>query len=79
MPTTRTRHAVTETDEITEILDEAARRWPDVPRARLIRLVMLDWFRGGRSPSTRAQIRESLIGSLPGSSNLYDRAEDWPA
>ncbi|MGO9153429.1 hypothetical protein [Mycobacterium sp.] len=30
--TTRRRHFVTETDELTEALDEAARRWPNVRR-----------------------------------------------
>lgn len=79
MPTTRPRHAVTETDEITEILDEASRRWSGVPRAKLILFVMQDWAEGGRSPSSRARAREGLIGSLPGSSDLYDRTEDWPA
>ena len=79
MPTTRPRHAVTETHEITEILDEASRRWSGVPRAKLILLVMRDWAQGGRSPSSRARAREDLIGSLPGSSDLYDSAEDWQA
>jgi len=69
---------VTETDEITEMLDEAARKWSGVPRAKLILLVMLDWAQGGRSPSSRARARQDLIGSLPGSSGLYDRAGDWP-
>ena len=79
MPTTRPRHAVTETDEVAEILDEASRRWSGAPRAKLILLVMQDWAEGGRSPSSRARARAGLIGSLPGSSDLYDRAEDWPA
>lgn len=79
VPTTRPRHAVTETDEVTEILDEASRRWSDAPRAKLILLVMRDWAKGGRSPSSRVRAREGLIGALPGSSDLYDRAEEWPA
>ena len=78
MPTTRPRHPVTETDEISEVLDEASRKWSDVPRRKLIRLIMLDWARGGRSPAARARARDSLIGSLPGSSSLYDSSEDWP-
>jgi hypothetical protein len=69
---------VTETDDIAEILDEAARKWPDVPRARLIHLVMADWAAGGRSPRARAAARMSLVGSLPGTAELYDRAHDWP-
>jgi hypothetical protein len=69
---------VTETDDIAEILDEAGRKWPDVPRAKLIRLVMADWAAGGRSPGARAAARMSLVGSLPGTAELYDRAHDWP-
>ena len=79
MPTTRPRHPVTETEEIAVILDEAALRWNDAPRSKLIRLIILDWAADGRSPTSRAAAREGLVGSLPGSAALYDRAEDWPA
>ncbi len=48
----RPRHPVTETDDIAEILDEAARKWPDVPRAKLIHLVLADWAAGARSKCT---------------------------
>jgi hypothetical protein len=33
VPTTRRRHFVTETDELTEALDEAARRWLSQPKS----------------------------------------------
>ncbi len=79
MPTTRPRHPVTETDAIAEILDDAARKWPDVPRSRLIQLVIADWAAGGRSPSARADALKELVGSLPGSAELYDPQADWPA
>jgi hypothetical protein len=69
---------VTETDEIAGILDEAARKWPEVPRSRLIHLVMADWLAGGRSPSARARARKAFVGTLPGSSGLYDRGDEWP-
>lgn len=78
MPTTRRRHPVTETDEIARILDEAARRWPDVPRSRLIQRVLADWAGGGRAPSTAARARQALVASLPNSTGVYERAEDWP-
>jgi hypothetical protein len=78
MPTTRPRHPVTETDEIAQILDEAARRWPGTPRSRLIQRVLADWAAGGRSPDARAKARRALTGALPGSGELYDRSEDWP-
>ncbi len=70
---------MTETDDVAEILDEASRRWTGVPRPKLILLVMRDWAEGGQSPSSRSRAREELVGSLPGSWDLYDRAEDWPA
>lgn len=79
MPTTRPRHSVTETDEITAVLNEAERRWPGVSRSELTRLVIIDWAQGGRAPSVRAQARDALIGSLPSSSDLYSQDEDWPA
>lgn len=79
MPTVRPRHAVTETEEIAQVLDEASRRWPDAPRSKLIKLIMLEWIQFGRSPSSRSESRLSLVGSLPGSSALYDRSGDWPA
>ena len=78
MPTTRRRYPITETDDIAAILDEAARKWPDVPRQRLIQRVIADWASGGRSPSARTRARADLVGSLPGSADLYDRVEDWP-
>jgi len=49
------------------------------PRAKLIRLIMLDWIQSDRSPSSRAEARSALVGALPGSSVLYDRSQDWPA
>lgn len=79
MPTTRPRYPVTETDEIASILNEAARKWPDTPRAKLVTLVLRDWARGGTGPKAQAQARRLLVGSLPGSAELYDREQDWPA
>lgn len=70
---------MTETDEIADVLDAAAQRWSDAPRAKLVQLVLLDWASGGRSPAARAHARAELAGSLPGSAELYDRSEDWPA
>ncbi len=78
MPTTRARHPVTETEEIAQVLDEAALRWPGVSRAKLIHYVLADWATGGRSSAARAEARKELVGSMPGSAELYDREEDWP-
>jgi hypothetical protein len=78
MPTTRPRHPVTETEEIARVLDEAALRWPGAPRAKLIQYILADWAAGGRSSSARAEARQELVGSMPGSAELYDREQDWP-
>lgn len=79
MPTTKPRHTVTETEEIAAVLDEAERRWPGVPRNRLIQRVLIDWREGGRAPASRRAARGRLAGSLPGSSEPYDAASEWPA
>ena len=78
MPIARPRYPITETDDIADVLDQAALGWGDVPRSRLIRCILLDWAQHGRSPVSRARARDSLVGSLPGSAGLYDRAQDWP-
>jgi hypothetical protein len=36
VPTIRRRHSVTDTDELTEALDEGARRWPNLSRPQLL-------------------------------------------
>lgn len=78
MPTTKRRFPITETDDVAAVLDAAARRWPGESRQRLIVRVLLDWFGGGRSPAERQESRAALIGTLPGSSALYDRDAEWP-
>jgi hypothetical protein len=70
---------VTETDDVAAALDEAARKWPGVPRSQLVRSILIDWAAGGCSPRSRVAARRALVGSLPASAGLYDRADDWPA
>ncbi|MFP5328422.1 MAG: hypothetical protein ACLGHT_13170 [Acidimicrobiia bacterium] len=77
MPTDRKRHAVTETDGVAAVLDEAARRWPGVERSKLIPLVLRDWA-STSAVERRRTARRGLVGSLPGSSALYERSADWP-
>lgn len=40
MPTTRPRHTITETDEISAALDAAQRRWPGERRSELLRMLI---------------------------------------
>ena len=77
VPTSRRRHAVTETADVAAALDEAAQRWPDVPRAQLIPLVLKEWADGARVERSDDALRR-LIGAMPGASGFYKRDEDWP-
>jgi hypothetical protein len=48
MPTTRPRHFVTETDDLAEALDAAARRWPGLSRSRLLVRLAMEGNRAAR-------------------------------
>jgi hypothetical protein len=88
MPTARPRHTITETDEVTRALDDAARRWPD-DRARPGKL-LLDLLREGhraivtedeRALAERRDAIASTGGTLTGSypSGYLKRLRgDWP-
>jgi len=89
MPTSRPRHTITESDEITIALRDAARRWPearDSPRALLEHLVaeghrVLACDRRDEVANRRAGI-EQASGALTGSypvGYLDDLRDDWPA
>jgi hypothetical protein len=88
MPTTHPRHAITETDEISDALAVARRVWPDLadkPGALLRRLILT-----GRNnlihdfantQEARRQAIEATSGALAGvfgPSYLADLREDWP-
>jgi hypothetical protein len=85
MPTHRRRHQITETPEIADAINQAARRWPGEPRSRLlIRLVR----EGARSlePDLQRDRREQAITATSGKyAEAFDDRyletlrEDWPA
>jgi hypothetical protein len=84
MPTKRHRLLVTETDELAAVLDEAARRWPDLSRARLLARLAAEGQRvlHDEQASQRrvAGVRQSA-GSLPGvwPPDARERLRDeWP-
>ncbi|WP_336922690.1 hypothetical protein [Aquipuribacter sp. SD81] len=87
MPTTRPRHFVTETDELREALDLAARTWPDLSRPQLlVRLALEGYAAVTLTADARRQQRQAALaeqaGRLTGvfgADHLADLREDWPA
>ncbi|HYO01840.1 MAG TPA: hypothetical protein VET27_08110 [Mycobacterium sp.] len=88
MPTSHPRHAITETDEITDALGVARRAWPDLadkPGALLRRLIIegrnaLTHKNTDADRASRQAIAETG-GALTGvfGANCLDRLrEDWP-
>jgi hypothetical protein len=88
MPTARSRHTITETDEVARALDAAAQRWPQDAGARgrlLVRLVeeghaAIDGDSERRAADRRQAVRETA-GILTGvyrPDELKRLREDWP-
>jgi hypothetical protein len=88
MPTSHPRHAITETDDITDALEIARRAWPDLadkPGALLRRLIL-----AGRNAvvhdqaaadQKRRQAVEATAGAMTGvfgPDYLTELREDWP-
>jgi hypothetical protein len=86
MPTTRPRHFVTETDDLAEALDEAARRWPDLRRSQLlVRLALEGHHAAHQAQDDRRRRRLEAVrkhsGSLTGAYGpgyLKKLREEWP-
>lgn len=86
MPTTRPQHFVTETDDLAEALDEAARRWPGLSRAQLLVRLALAGHRAideSREEWRRRRLEaiRTHSGCLTGvyeADYLEDLRRDWP-
>ena len=84
MPTDRPRHTVTETDELAEALDLAARRWPEDRgrRTRLLMRVVRDWAR--QHDDDRARHREAIAQTSGSMTGLFPEGyldalrDEWP-
>jgi hypothetical protein len=84
MPTSKPRYMLTDTGELSELLDAAQRCWPDVTdrKALLMRLAAA----GGEAISDAAAKRRAAVADTAGAlSGVYEPGElerlrkDWPA
>ncbi|BBX73343.1 hypothetical protein MSHI_12490 [Mycobacterium shinjukuense] len=86
MPTTRPRYQVTETPEVAQALDRAAKRWPGEPRSTLLRRLIevgggiLERDERAEDGAHRAAVLASS-GRYPeafGPDYLAELRADWP-
>lgn len=88
MPTTRRRHIITETDEVSRALDAAAKHWPEDrdSRAKLVVRLLGEGYRAlsEAADETAEQRKEALrrtSGLLTGAYGpryLESLRQDWP-
>lgn len=86
MPTARPRYQVTETPDLTHLLDRAAERWPGEPRSKLLlRLIAV----GGETLASEGLIQDgahraaviatsSRYAAAFGPDYLTEIRADWP-
>jgi len=84
MPTTKPRYTVTDTGELSEQLDRAQRRWPDVHDRKelLLRLAATGRDAIEHEASERSAAIRETAGALTGvyrPGELERLREDWPA
>lgn len=83
MPTTKPRYTITDTGELSDQLDQARRRWPEVHgrRALLLKLAAAGRDAIEQEAADRARAVEDTAGALSGvyeSGELERPREDWP-
>lgn len=86
MPTTRPRHLVTESDELTAALDAAAVRWPGLSRAQLLARLALEghrvahWAAEDRRLRRLAAVRRhsGVLTSAYEPGYLQRARDEWP-
>jgi hypothetical protein len=83
MPTTKPRYTITDTGTVSEQLDEAQRRWPEVHDRKelLLRLAAAGRAAIAREIGQRRQAVRETAGTLSGvyrEDELERLREDWP-
>jgi hypothetical protein len=87
MPTVRPRHPLTETDELSTALDEAAQRWPTLSRPQLLARLALEGHAAAQlARDERRQRRLAAVRKHSGAPTgtygpgyLHTLRQDWPA
>lgn len=84
MPTTKPRYTLTDTGKLSELLDEAQRRWPDIHDRKelLLKLAAAGGDAIERETLDRRLAVEETAGALSGvyePGELERLREDWPA
>ena len=74
MPTTRPRYTVTDTGELSDQLDQAQRRWPEIRDRKVLLLKLVSAGREAiaEEASDRARAVEETAGALSG---VYEPGE----
>jgi hypothetical protein len=83
MPTTKPRYTVTDTGDLSDQLDQAQRRWPEVAdrKVLLLRLTAAGRDAIEQEAADRARAVEETSGALSGvyePGELERLREDWP-
>lgn len=88
MPTARARHMITETDQISHGLSQAAKKWPELAEHRtlLLRKIIEAGLQAiSLDETSRAQKRLTSVKKIAGSMDgvwptnwKEELAEDWP-
>ena len=84
MPTSKPRYMLTDTGDLSELLDAAQRRWPEVTDRKALLLLLAE--AGGTAIAAETTRQRTAIAETAGAlTGLYEPGElerlreDWPA